>query len=149
MVKSLIQKMREGLVITKDNKITVGTLQNTKSSTPGGTYEPLYTADVNTPTLISNIFIITDQANAGLRLLIFDIVVDGTSHEINPIFTPNYGPYIVDNNNNTKGFYTYEFTTPILVKNNIQIKVKNSGSGTLNVSKITGTITLISGDYDE
>ena len=76
-------------------------------------------------------------------------MVDGASHEINPIFTPNYGPYIVDNNNNTKGFYTYEFTTPILVKNNIQIKVKNSGSGALNVSKITGTITLISGDYDE
>jgi len=141
--------MREGLVITKDNKVTVGTLQNTKSNTPGGTYEILYTADVNAPTLISNIFIITDQANAGLRLLVFDIVIDGVSHEINPIFTPSYGQYIVDNNTNLKAFYTYEFTTPILVKNNIQIKVKNSGSGSLAVSKITGTITSISGDYDE
>jgi len=149
MVKSLIQKMREGLVITKDNKITVGSIKSTKTSVPNNTYETLYTTDVNTPTIVSDIYIITDQSMAGVQQLVFDIVIDGVSHEINPVFIPTQGILTVDTNNSGRTFFIYNFTTPILVKNSIQIKGKVITAGSLNPSKIVGNITLISGYYDE
>lgn len=149
MVKSLIQKMREGLVITKDNKITVGSIKSTKTSIPNNTYETLYTTDVNTPTIVSDIYIITDQSMAGVQQLVFDIVIDGVSHEINPVFIPTQGILTVDTSNSGRTFFIYNFTTPILVKNSIQIKGKVITAGSLNPSKIVGNITLISGDYDE
>ena len=148
MVKSLIQKMREGLVITKDNKITIGSIKNTKTSISSNTYETLYNTDVNTPTVVSDIYIITDQQMAGVQQLLFDIVIDGVSHEINPVFTPVQGILTVDSSNTSRTFFSYNFTTPILVKNNIQIKAKVT-VGSFNPSKIVGNITLISGDYDE
>lgn len=149
MVKSLIQKMREGLVITKDNKITVGSIKSTKTSVPNNTYETLYTTDVNTPTIVSDIYIITDQSMAGVQQLVFDIVIDDVSHEINPVFIPTQGILTVDTSNSGRTFFIYNFTTPILVKNSIQIKGKVITAGSLNPSKIVGNITLISGDYDE
>lgn len=141
--------MREGLVITKDNKITVGSIKSTKTSVPNNTYETLYTTDVNTPTIVSDIYIITDQSMAGVQQLVFDIVIDGVSHEINPVFIPTQGILTVDTNNSGRTFFIYNFTTPILVKNSIQIKGKVITAGSLNPSKIVGNITLISGDYDE
>ena len=149
MVKSLMQKMREGLVITKDNKITVGSIKSTKTSVPNNTYETLYTTDVNTPTIVSDIYIITDQSMAGVQQLVFDIVIDDVSHEINPVFIPTQGILTVDTSNSGRTFFIYNFTTPILVKNSIQIKGKVITAGSLNPSKIVGNITLISGDYDE
>ena len=141
--------MREGLVITKDNKITVGSIKSTKTSVPNNTYETLYTTDVNTPTIVSDIYIITDQSMAGVQQLVFDIVIDGVSHEINPVFIPTQGILTVDTNNSGRTFFIYNFTTPILVKNSIQIKGKVITAGSLNPSKIVGNITLISGYYDE
>ena len=121
--------MREGLVITKDNKITVGSIKSTKTSVPNNTYETLYTT--------------------GVQQLVFDIVIDGVSHEINPVFIPTQGILTVDTSNSGRTFFIYNFTTPILVKNSIQIKGKVITAGSLNPSKIVGNITLISGDYDE
>ena len=141
--------MREGLVITKDNKITVGSIKSTKTSVPNNTYETLYTTDVNTPTIVSDIYIITDQSMAGVQQLVFDIVIDDVSHEINPVFIPTQGILTVDTSNSGRTFFIYNFTTPILVKNSIQIKGKVITAGSLNPSKIVGNITLISGDYDE
>lgn len=141
--------MREGLVITKDNKITVGSIKSTKTSVPNNTYETLYTTDVNTPTIVSDIYIITDQSMAGVQQLVFDIVIDDVSHEINPVFIPTHDILTVDTSNSGRTFFIYNFTTPILVKNSIQIKGKVITAGSLNPSKIVGNITLISGDYDE
>ena len=148
MVKSLIQKMREGLVITKDNKIRVDKMENTKiTSITANTYGVLYTTDFNESVIVSNITIINEIPNLVLRSFTINIMIDGVDHEISPVFISKYGPSMIESSGTPKVYYMYEFTTPIRVKNSIVIKVK--GSVELPINKITGNITIISGDYDE